>query len=40
MLWLGKFLADTFKTERLVCVETDKVKPTRLVMLSKNTYTL
>jgi len=38
---LGTFQPDSFKTERLVCVETDgqtdKARSTRLVMLIKNT---
>jgi len=41
---LGKFQPDSFKTERLVCVETDgqtyMARSTRLVMLIKNIYTL
>jgi len=41
---LGKFRADSFKTERLVCVERDGQKDlarsTRLVRLIKNIYTL
>jgi len=41
---LGKFHTDCFKTERLVCVETDgqtdMARSTRLVMLIKNIYTL
>jgi len=41
---LGKFQSDSFKTERLVCVETDgqsdMARSTRLVMLIKNIYTL
>jgi len=41
---LEKFQPDSFKTERLVCVETDgqtdMVRSTRLVMLIKNIYTL
>jgi len=39
---LGKFQPNSFKTERLVCVETDgqKDRQIRLVMLIKNTYTL
>jgi len=40
----GKFQADSFKTERLVCIETDgqtdMARSTRLVMLIKNIYTL
>jgi len=40
---LGKFQPDSFKTERLVCVETDgqtaMAKSTRLVMLINNIYT-
>jgi len=40
----GKFQPDSFKTERLVCVETDgqtgMARSTRLVMLIKNIYTL
>jgi len=40
---LGKFQPDSFKTERLVCVETDgqtdMARSTRLVMLIKNIYT-
>jgi len=44
-IWLlGKFQPDSFKTERLVCVETDRqtdmARSTRLVMLTKNLYTL
>jgi len=42
LLW--KFQPDSFKTERLVCVETDgqtdMARSTRLVMLIKNIYTL
>jgi len=41
---LGKFQPDSFKTERLVCVEvdgqTDMARSTRLVLLIKNIYTL
>jgi len=41
---LGKFQPDSFKTERLVCVETDgqtdMARSNRLVMLIKNIYTL
>jgi len=41
---LGKFQPDSFKTERLDCVETDGLtdtaRSTRLVMLIKNIYTL
>jgi len=41
---LGKFQPDTFKTERLLRVETDgqtdMARSTRLVMLIKNIYTL
>jgi len=41
---LEKFQPDSFKTERLVCVETDgqtdMARSTRLVMLIKNIYTL
>jgi len=41
---LGKFLPDSFKTERLVSVETDgqtdMARSTRLVILIKNIYTL
>jgi len=41
---LGKFQPDSFKIERLVCVETDgrtnMARSTRLVMLIKNIYTL
>jgi len=39
---LRKFQPDSFKTERLVCVETDgqTARSTRLVMLIKNMYTL
>jgi len=41
---LGKFHPDSFKTERLVCLETDgqtdMARSTRLVMLIKNIYTL
>jgi len=41
---LGKFQPDSFKTKRLVCVEsdgqTDMARSTRLVMLIKNIYTL
>jgi len=41
---LGKFQPDSFKTERLVCVETDgqtdMARSTRLVMPIKNIYTL
>jgi len=41
---LGKFQPDSFKTERLVCVEkdgqTDMARSTRLVMLIKSIYTL
>jgi len=41
---LGKFQPDSFKSERLVCVETDgqtdMARSTRLVMLIKNMYTL
>jgi len=41
---LGKFQPASFKTERLVCVETDgqtdMARSTRLVMLIKNIYTL
>jgi len=41
---LGKFQHDSFKTERLLCVETDgqtdMARSTRLVMLIKNIYTL
>jgi len=39
---LGKFKPDSFKTERLVCVETDgqTARSTRLVMLIKNIFTL
>jgi len=41
---LGKFKPDSFKTERLLCVETDgqtdMARSTRLVMLIKNIYTL
>jgi len=41
---LGKFQPDIFKTERLVCVETDGqtdvARSTRLVILIKNIYTL
>jgi len=41
---LGKFQPDSFKTEMLVCVETDgqadMARSTRLVMLIKNIYTL
>jgi len=37
---LGEFQNDSFKTERLDCVETDgqtdMARPTRLVMLIKN----
>jgi len=40
---LGKFQADSFKTEILDCVETDgqtdMTRSTRLVMLIKNIYT-
>jgi len=39
---LGKFQPDSFKTERLVCLETDghtdMARSTRLVMLIKNIY--
>jgi len=42
--FLGKFSPDSFKTERLVCVQTDgqtdMARSTRLVMLIKNIYTL
>jgi len=41
---LGKFQPDSFKPERLVCVETDgqtdMARSARLVMLIKNIYTL
>jgi len=41
---LGKYQPNSFKTERLVCVETDgqadMARSTRLVMLIKNMYTL
>jgi len=41
---LGKFQPDSFKTERLLCVETDEqtdmARSTRLIMLIKNIYTL
>jgi len=41
---LGKFQPDSFKTERLVSVETDgqtdMARSTRLKMLIKNIYTL
>jgi len=41
---LRKFQPDSFKTERLVCVETegqtDMARSTRLSMLIKNIYTL
>jgi len=41
---LGKFQPDSFKTERLVCVEpdgqADNARSTRPVMLIKNIYTL
>jgi len=41
---LGKFQPDSFKTERLVCVETDgqtdMARSTCLVMLIKNINTL
>jgi len=41
--FLEKFQPDSFKTERLVCVETDgqtdMARSTRLVMLIKNIYT-
>jgi len=41
---LEKFQPDSFKTERLVCVETDgqtdMARSTRLVMLIRNIYTL
>jgi len=41
---LGKFQRNSFKTERLVCVETDgqtdMARSIRLVMLIKNIYTL
>jgi len=41
---LGKFQPDSYKTERLVCVETDgqtdMARSTRLVMLIKNKYSL
>jgi len=41
---LGKFQPDSFKTERLDCVEsdgqTDMARSTLLVMLIKNIYTL
>jgi len=41
---LGKFQLDSFQTERLVCVETDgqtdMANSTRLVMMTKNIYTL
>jgi len=41
---LGKFQPDSFKTERLVCVETDgqtdMARSTSLVMLIKNIYIL
>jgi len=41
---LGKFQTDSFKTERLVFVETDgktdMARSTRLVMLIKNIFTL
>jgi len=41
---LGKFKPDGFKTERLLCVETDgqtdMARSTCLVMLIKNIYTL
>jgi len=41
---LGKFQPDSFKTERLDCVETegqtDMARSTRLVMLINNIYTL
>jgi len=41
---LEKFQPDSFKTDRLVCVETDRqtdmARSTRLVMLIKNIYTL
>jgi len=40
---LERFKPDSFKTERLVCVETDgqadMASSTRLVMLIKNIYT-
>jgi len=40
----GKFQPDSFKTERVVCVETDgqtdMARSTSLVMLIKNIYTL
>jgi len=41
---LGKLQPDSFKIERLVCVETDgqrdMARSTRLVMLIKNIYIL
>jgi len=41
---LGEFHPDSFKTERLACVETDgqmdMTRSTRLVMLIKNIFTL
>jgi len=37
---LGKFHPDSYKTSRLVCVETDMTRSTGLVMLIKNMYTL
>jgi len=41
---MRKFQHDSFKTERLVCVQTggqtDMARSTRLVMLIKNIYTL
>jgi len=41
---LGKFQPDSFKTERLACVETagqtNMARSTPLVMLIKNIYTL
>jgi len=41
---LGKFQPDGFKTERLVCVETDgqtnMARSTRLMMMIKSLYTL
>jgi len=43
IILLGKFQLDSFKTESLVCVEsdekTDMTRSTRLVMLIKNLYT-